>query len=160
MSTGSWRRLSASHCDPPEARSRYERIKIMKIKKIEHIGIAVKSIKDAMKFYGDILNLGLSEIVEIPNRKLRIAFIEFSGTKLELLESMGEGSVIDKFIQKKGEGIHHICFEVEDFDRAVSELKDKKVEFVDEPRIGDEGKKIVFLQPKSAFGVLIELKEK
>jgi len=132
----------------------------MEIKKIEHIGIAVKSIKDAMKFYGDILNLGLSEIVDVPSRKLRIAFIELSGTKLELLESAGEGSVIDKFIQKKGEGIHHVCFEVEDFDRTVSELKDKKVEFVDEPRTGAEGKKIVFLQPKNAFGVLIELKEK
>jgi len=132
----------------------------MKIKKIEHIGIAVKSIKSAMKFYGDILNLSLSEIVEVPNRKLRIAFIELSGTKLELIESAGEGSVIDKFIQKKGEGIHHICFEVEDFDKVISELKNKKVEFVDEPRIGAEGKKIVFLQPKNAFGVLIELKEK
>ena len=132
----------------------------MKIEKIEHIGIAVKSITNAMRFYGEILNLGLSEIVDVPNRKLRIAFIELSGTKSELLESMGEGSVIDRFIQKKGEGIHHICFEVEDFDKVVSELKDKKVEFVDEPRIGAEGKKIVFLQPKNAFGVLIELKEK
>jgi methylmalonyl-CoA epimerase len=132
----------------------------MKIEKIEHIGIAVKSIKGAMKFYGDILNLGLSEIVEVQNRKLRIAFIELSGTKIELLESMAEGSVIDKFIQKKGEGIHHVCFEVEDFDRAVSELRDKKVEFVDEPRIGAERKKIVFIQPKNAFGVVIELKEK
>ncbi|MCJ7457375.1 MAG: methylmalonyl-CoA epimerase [candidate division Zixibacteria bacterium] len=132
----------------------------MKIEKIEHIGIAVKSIKDAMKFYGDILNLGLSEIVDVPNRKLRIAFIELGGTKLELLESMGEGSVINKFIQKKGEGIHHVCFEVEDFDKVISELKGKNVEFVDEPRIGAEGKKIVFLQPKGAFGVLIELKEK
>ena len=132
----------------------------MKIEKIEHIGIAVKSITNAMKFYGDILNLGLSEIVDVPKRKLRIAFIELSGTKLELIESAGEGSVIDKFIQKKGEGIHHICFEVEDFDKVISELKDKKVEFVDEPRIGAEGKKIVFLQPNNAFGVLIELKEK
>lgn len=132
----------------------------MKIEKIEHIGIAVKNIKDAMKFYGDILGLSLSGIIEVPNRKLRIAFIELAGTKLELLESAGEGSVIDKFIQKKGEGIHHICFEVENFDKTVSELKDKNVEFVDEPRVGAEGKKIVFLQPKNAFGVLIELKEK
>lgn len=132
----------------------------MKIEKIEHIGIAVKSIKSAMKFYGDTLDLGLSEIIEVPSRKLRIAFIDLAGTKLELLESAGEGSVIDKFIQKKGEGIHHICFEVADFDKAVAELKDKKVELVDEPRIGAEGKKIVFLQPKNAFGVLIELKGK
>ena len=136
------------------------RIEEMKIEKIEHIGIAVKSIDDAAKFYEGILNLKLTKKIEVPQRKIRIAFVQVSETKLELLESMGEGSVIDKFLQKKGEGIHHICFEVEDFDKVVSELKDKKVEFVDEPRIGAEGKKIVFLQPKGAFGVLIELKEK
>jgi methylmalonyl-CoA epimerase len=132
----------------------------MKAEKIEHIGIAVKSIKDAMKFYRDILNLELSDIIEIPNRKIRVAFIELPGTKLELIESTQTGSVIDTFIQKRGEGIHHICFEVGDFDKIVAELKDKKVELVDEPWIGAEGKKGVFLQPKNAFGVLIELKEK
>ena len=132
----------------------------MKIEKAEHVGIAVKNINNAMRFYGDVLSLELPEIIEIPNRKLRVAFIELPGAKLELIESTQAGSVIDRFIQKKGEGIHHICFEVDDFDKVVAELKDKKVEFVDEPRIGAEGKRIVFLQPKNAFGVLIELKEK
>ncbi len=132
----------------------------MKIEKIEHIGIAVKKIDEAVKFYRDVLNLKISEKIEIPQRKLRVAFIQVSETKLELLESMGEGSVIDRFIQRKGEGIHHICLEVEDFDKAVVELKDKKTEFVDEPRMGAEDKRIVFLHPKNAFGVLIELKEK
>ncbi len=132
----------------------------MKIEKIEHIGIAVKSIDEVAKFYSNILNLKISEKIVVPQRKIRIAFVQLSETKLELLESMEEGSVIDKFIQKKGEGIHHICFEVEDFDKVVAELKDKKVELVGEPRTGAEGKRIVFLQPKNAFGVLIELKEK
>lgn len=132
----------------------------MKIKKIEHIGIAVKRIDEAVRFYRDVLNLKISAKIEVPQRKIRIAFIQLSETKLELLESMEEGSVIDKFIQKKGEGIHHICFEVDDFDKAIAELKDKKAEFVDEPRMGAEGKRIVFLYPKDAFGVLIELKER
>ncbi|MDP2961092.1 MAG: methylmalonyl-CoA epimerase [candidate division Zixibacteria bacterium] len=132
----------------------------MRINKIEHIGIAVKSIDKAAKFYSNILNLKISEKIDVPQRKIRIAFVQVSETKMELLESMEEGSVIDKFIQKKGEGIHHICFEVEDFDKVVAELKDKKIELVDEPRTGAEGKRIVFLQPKNAFGVLIELKEK
>jgi methylmalonyl-CoA epimerase len=132
----------------------------MKIEKIEHIGIAVKKIDEAVGFYRDVLNLKISEKIEIPQRKIRVAFIQVSETKLELLESMGEGSVIDKFIQKKGEGIHHICLEVEDFDKAVAELRNEKTEFVDEPRMGAEGKRIVFLHPKNAFGVLIELKEK
>jgi len=135
------------------------RIEEMKIEKVEHIGIAVRSIDDAAKFYEGILNLKLTKKIEVPQRKIRIAFVLVSETKLELLESIEEGSVIDKFIQKKGEGIHHICFEVEDFDKVVAELKVKKVELVDEPRIGAEGKRIVFLQPKNAFGVLIELKE-
>lgn len=132
----------------------------MRIKKIEHIGIAVKRIDEAVRFYRDVLNLKISEKIEIPQRKIRVTFIQLFETKLELLESMEEGSVIDKFIQKKGEGIHHICFEVDDFDKAVAELKNKKAEFIDEPRMGAEGKRIVFLHPKNAFGVLIELKEK
>jgi methylmalonyl-CoA/ethylmalonyl-CoA epimerase len=136
------------------------RIEEMKIEKVEHIGIAVKSIDKAAKFYRNTLNLKISEKIDVPQRKIRIAFVQISEMKLELLESMAEGSVIDKFIQKKGEGIHHICFEVEDCDKVIAELKDKKVELVEEPRIGAEGKRIVFLQPKNAFGVLIELKEK
>ncbi|MDH4223746.1 MAG: methylmalonyl-CoA epimerase [candidate division Zixibacteria bacterium] len=131
----------------------------MKIEKIEHIGIAVRSIEEATKFYRDLLGLKISEKIEVPKRKIRIAFVQLSGTKLELLESMEQGSGIDKFIQNKGEGLHHICFETDDFDKTVNELKDKKAEFVDEPRMGAEGKRIVFLHPKNAFGVLIELKE-
>jgi methylmalonyl-CoA/ethylmalonyl-CoA epimerase len=133
----------------------------MKLNKIEHIGIAVKDLKMVARLYSDAFGLKLSEEIDVPERKLRIAFVELSGIKLEFLMSTDKESVIAKFIDKRGEGIHHICFEVDDIEKAISELKSKGVEFVDEkPRLGVEGDKIVFLQPKSAFGVLIELKEK
>jgi methylmalonyl-CoA/ethylmalonyl-CoA epimerase len=133
----------------------------MKLNKIEHIGIAVKDIKEVSSFYKDVFGCSFSGEMEIPERKLRIAFTEISGVKLEFLMPMDKESVIAKFIDKKGEGIHHICFEVDDVDKATFELREQDIELVDDkPRVGAEGKKIVFLQPKSAFGVLIELKEK
>ena len=133
----------------------------MRLNKIDHIGIAVKDLKMVGRLYSDVFGLKLSEETDVPERKLRIAFVELSGVKLEFLTPTDKDSVIAKFIDKKSEGIHHICFEVDDIEKAVSELKSKGVEFVDEkPRSGVEGDKIIFLQPKSAFGVLIELKEK
>ena len=133
----------------------------MKLDKIEHIGIAVRDIGEASKFYQDVLGCHASEEMDLPERKLRIAFIDISGVKLEFLMPTDEESVLAKFIDKRGEGIHHICFEVEDVEGAVVELKEKGVELVDdEPRTGAEGKKIIFIKPKSTHGVLIELKEK
>jgi len=132
----------------------------MKLNKIEHIGIAVKDIKMISKFYKDVFECEISEEMDVPERKLRIAFTEISGMKLEFLMATDKDNVIVRFIDKKGEGIHHICFEVDDVEKATSELKDKGVEMVDKPRLGAEGKKIVFLQPKNTNGVLIELKEK
>jgi methylmalonyl-CoA/ethylmalonyl-CoA epimerase len=133
----------------------------MKLNKIDHIGIAVKNLKEVAKFYSDVFDIKVSEETDVPEIKLRIACIEISGGKLEFLMPTDKESVVAKFIDKKGEGIHHICFEVDDIEKMISELKNKSVELVDEkPRVGVEGKKIIFLQPKSAFGVLIELKEK
>ena len=132
----------------------------MQLDKIDHIGIAVKDLKAVTDFYRSVFNCKTSEETDVPDRKLRIAFTDVSGVKLEFLMGTDRESVISKFIDKKGEGIHHICLEVDDVEKAVPELKEKGVELVDRPRIGAEGKKIVFLQPKSVFGVLIELKEK
>jgi methylmalonyl-CoA/ethylmalonyl-CoA epimerase len=133
----------------------------MKISKIDHIGIAVRDLKKAAGLYSDAFGLSVSDEIDASKRKLRIAFTEISGTKLEFLMPTDNESVVAKFIDKRGEGIHHICFEVDDIEKAISELKSKGVELVDEkPRLGVEGDKIVFLKPKSAFGVLIELKEK
>lgn len=135
-------------------------LKAMQFNKIDHIGIAVKDIKTVSKFYTDVFGCQISEETEIPERKLRIAFAEISGVKLEFLMPTDKESVVAKYIDKKGEGIHHICFEVDDIEKATLELKEKDVELVDKPGMGAEGKKIVFLQPKSAYGVLIELKER
>jgi methylmalonyl-CoA/ethylmalonyl-CoA epimerase len=133
----------------------------MKISKIDHIGIAVKDLKMVGRLYSDAFGLEVSDEIDVPERKLRIAFIEISGTKLEFLMPTDKDSVVAKFINKRGEGIHHVCFEVDDIEKAVSDLKSKGVGLVDEkPRFGVEGEKVVFLQPKSAFGVMIELKEK
>jgi len=133
----------------------------MKLEKIEHIGIAVKDIGEVSKFYRDVFECQLSEELDIPERKIRIAFTEISGVKLEFVMPTDSESVIAKFIDKRGEGIHHICFEVEDVEKAAKEVKEKGVELVDDkPRMGAEGKKIIFIKPKSTHGVLIELKEK
>ncbi len=133
----------------------------MKLEKIEHIGIAVKDISEASKFYKDVFDCQISEEMDVPERNLRIAFTEISGVKLEFVMPTDNESVIAKFIDKRGEGIHHICFEVDDVEKAVTELKDKCIELVDDkPRMGAEGKKIVFIKPKSTHGVLIELKER
>jgi methylmalonyl-CoA epimerase len=133
----------------------------MKINKIDHIGIAVGDLKKAAGLYSDAFGLSVSDEIDAPERKLKIAFTEISGTKLEFLMPTDSDSVVAKFIDKRGEGIHHICLEVADIEKAISELKSKGVELVDEkPRLGVEGDKIIFLQPKSTLGVLIELKEK
>jgi len=133
----------------------------MKLDKIEHIGIAVKDIGEVSKFYKDIFECQISEEIDVPERKIRIAFTEISGVKLEFVMPTDKESVVARFIDKRGEGIHHICFEVEDVEKATTELKDKGVELVDDrPRMGAEGKKIIFLKPKSTHGVLIELKER
>ncbi|MCK4403664.1 MAG: methylmalonyl-CoA epimerase [candidate division Zixibacteria bacterium] len=133
----------------------------MKLDKIEHIGIAVKDIGEVSKFYKDVFECQISEEIDVPERKIRIAFTEISGVKLEFVMPTDKESVVAKFIDKRGEGIHHICFEVEDVEKATTELKDKGVELVDDrPRMGAEGKKIVFIKPKSTHGVLVELKQK
>jgi len=133
----------------------------MKLNKIEHIGIAVKDIGEVSKFYKDVFECQRSEEIDVPERKIRIAFTEISGVKLEFVMPTDNESVVAKFIDKRGEGIHHICFEVDDVEKATAELKDKGVELVDDrPRMGAEGKKIIFLKPKSTHGVLIELKER
>lgn len=133
----------------------------MKISRIDHIGIAVKDLNMVGRLYSDAFGLKLSNETDVPERKLRIAFTEISGVKLEFLMPTDKESVVAKFIDKRGEGIHHICFEVDDIEKAISELKSKGVEFVyEKPRLGVEGDRIVFIQPRSAYGVLIELKQK
>jgi len=130
----------------------------MKITRIDHIGLAVKSIKDAGKFYVDILGLSIEEIEKIEDQKVKVAFLPVSEGEIELLESTQPDGPVAKFIDSKGEGIQHIAFRVENIDEALEELKAKGVRLIDQkPRPGAGGARIAFIHPKETNGVLVEL---
>jgi len=133
----------------------------MELSYIEHIGIAVKDLKEAIKYYEDTLGLKCYSIEEVADQKVKTAFFKIGQTKIELLETTDPEGPIGKFIDKKGEGIHHIAFAVNDIEKSLNEVKDKGVRLIDsEPRKGAEGLNIAFLHPKSTFGVLTEFCEK
>jgi len=133
----------------------------MELTHIEHIGIAVKNLNEAIKFYEAILGLKCYAVEEVKDQKVKTAFFKIGQTKIELLETTDSKGPIGKFIEKKGEGIHHIAFAAENLDQSLRELKEKQVKLIDEtPRKGAEGLNIVFINPKSTFGVLTEICEK
>lgn len=128
------------------------------INKIDHIGVAVKSIDEALKFYTDVLGMECKGTEEVAEQKVRTAFIPTGDSEIELLESTSEDGPIAKFIERKGEGIQHIALRVLDIEKALEELKAKGVMLIDEkPRYGAGGAKIAFIHPKSTKGVLLEL---
>jgi methylmalonyl-CoA/ethylmalonyl-CoA epimerase len=132
----------------------------MKLNHIEHIGIAVKSLEAAIPYYEQVLGLTCYAIEEVADQKVRTAFFKVGETKLELLESTSPDGPIGKFIEKKGEGIHHIAFAVNDLESQLQDATEKSVQLIDQkPRKGAEGLDIAFLHPKSTFGVLTELCE-
>ncbi|MFB5195566.1 methylmalonyl-CoA epimerase [Neobacillus sp. KR4-4] len=131
------------------------------IKKVDHIGIAVKSLEKTLSFYTDVLNLPLVGIEEVDTQKVRVAFLQAGSTKLELLEPTSEESTIAKFIEKRGEGIHHVALGVDSIEERIREMKEKGIRMIDEqPRPGAGGANIAFMHPKSTSGVLFELCEK
>lgn len=130
----------------------------MKIKRIAHIGVAVSDTDEANKFYTDMLNLDLDRQETLG--ELKISFVPVGETNIELVQSTTDEGVMSKYIQKRGEGIHHIAYEVEDIDAALEELKAKGVKLVDEKaRPGAHGARVAFLHPKATNGVLTELVE-
>lgn len=133
----------------------------MKISHIEHLGIAVKSLEQAIPYYENILGMKCYSIEEVADQKVKTAFFMVGQTKIELLESTDPEGPIGKFIEKKGEGIHHLAFAVEDgLQNALNEVAEKGVQLIDKaPRKGAEGLNIAFLHPKSTLGVLTELCE-
>jgi methylmalonyl-CoA/ethylmalonyl-CoA epimerase len=126
---------------------------------LDHVGIAVKNLDDAVHLYRDVLGFKLEGIHVLAERKVRVAMMVPGGeTGIELLEPLGSDSVIAKFLESHGEGIHHFAVEVGDIDQALTELKRKGVILIDEsPKDGSEGKKTAFVHPKSTKGVLLEL---
>ncbi len=132
----------------------------MELSHIEHIGIAVKSLEDAIPYYENVLGLKCYAIEEVKDQKVRTAFFKVGQTKLELLESTDPEGPIGKFIEKKGEGMHHIAFAVSSLEDRLKEVEKMGVRLIDQqPRKGAEGLDIAFLHPKSTFGVLTELCE-
>ena len=133
----------------------------MKISRIEHLGIAVKNIEEALPYYEQVLGFECYNIETVAEQKVRTAFLKVGETKIELLEATSPDSTIAKFIENRGEGIHHIAYKVEDgVANALTECGEKEVRTIDKaPRNGAEGLKIAFLHPKSTQGVLTELCE-
>jgi len=132
----------------------------MELTHIEHIGIAVKNLDESIKYYEEVLGLKCYSIEEVTDQKVKTAFFKVGQTKIELLESTDPEGPIGKYIEKKGEGIHHLAFHVNNLQSALDEAKDKGIRLIDEkPRNGAEGLDIAFLHPKATNGVLTEFCE-
>ncbi len=132
----------------------------MKVSHIEHLGIAVKNLEEAIPYWENVLGLKCYNIEEVADQKVRTAFFKVGQTKIELLEPTDEESTIAKFIEKRGEGIHHLAFAVEGVEDALADAESKGIRLIDKaPRGGAEGLSIAFLHPKSTLGVLTELCE-
>ena len=133
----------------------------MKVLKIDHLGIAVNSIEEAKKLFHNILGLKFEGTETVQEQKVTTAFFPVGDSEVELLESTSPEGPIAKYLEKRGEGIQHIAFRVENLEEALAELKEKGIRLIDEkPRKGAGGAKIAFLHPKSTHGVLIELSER
>ncbi|MGC8864095.1 MAG: methylmalonyl-CoA epimerase [Bacteroidales bacterium] len=132
----------------------------MEITHIEHIGIAVKSIEESLPYWEGVLGLKCYAVEEVKDQKVKTAFFIVGQTKIELLESTDPEGPIGKFIEKKGEGIHHIAFATKNIEAALEEAAARGIQLIDkQPRLGAEGLHIAFLHPKSTGGVLTELCE-
>ena len=132
-------------------------------KRIDHVAIIVRNIEQALVFYRDTLGIMPSEIKEVPTEQVRIAFLPMGdpgGSEIELVEPTNPDSSLAKFLEKRGEGLHHICLEVDDIDAALADMQAKGAPVLDkQPRIAAEGRAI-FLHPKGTNGVLLELVER
>lgn len=128
------------------------------IVKIDHIGIAVQNINDALQFFSDALGMKLDHIASEEGGRTKVAFMPVGVSEIELVEPQDAESGLGKFLAKRGEGVHHICFEVDDIDAALARLKEHGAQLIDEtPRTNSSGMRYAFIHPKSAHGVLIEL---
>ena len=132
----------------------------MKVSHIEHLGIAVKILEEAIPYWENVLGLKCYNIEEVADQKVKTAFFMVGQTKIELLEPTSEEITIAKYIEKRGMGVHHVAFAVEGIEDALADATEKGVQLIDKaPRKGAEGLSIAFLHPKSTMGVLTELCE-
>ncbi len=133
----------------------------MKVTKVDHIGIAVNNMDEALAFYRDTLGITSTGMEVIEEQKVRVAFLPLGDTELELLESTAPDGPVAKFIEKRGEGIQHIALRVDNIEEALAELKEKDFKLIDQqPRYGAGNARIAFLHPKATGGILLELSER
>ncbi|HEY3176162.1 MAG TPA: methylmalonyl-CoA epimerase [Candidatus Polarisedimenticolia bacterium] len=127
---------------------------------LDHLGIAVRSLQESLRFYADALGLSAEGLEEVAAEGVRIAFLQVGQSRIELLEPLGPDSTVARFLDKRGEGIHHICLRVERLEETLAGLRSRGVEIIEPaPRIGAGGRRIAFIHPRSASGVLVELVE-
>lgn len=130
------------------------------VRKIDHIGIAVNSIDEQIPYYRDVLGLKVEKAQVVSGEGVKVCFIAVGDTHIELLEPVSDDSPVKKFIEKNGQGFHHIAYHSDDISKAVSTFKSKDIRMInEEPKCGAGGKKICFAHPKSTFGVLTEICE-
>ncbi|AMX82974.1 methylmalonyl-CoA epimerase [Geobacillus subterraneus] len=133
----------------------------MHVKKVDHIGIAVRSIEKALPFYTDVLGLPFLGIEEVGSEQVKVAFLQAGEAKIELLEPLSPESAVATFIEKRGEGIHHVALGVDDITERIRELKEHGIRMIQEtPKRGAGGAWVAFMHPKSTGGVLYELCER
>ncbi|OQX63421.1 MAG: methylmalonyl-CoA epimerase [Anaerolinea sp. 4484_236] len=129
-----------------------------RITKINHIAVAINDIDSSLTFWRDALGLELAELRDVPAESAQIAFLPIGGTEVELVQPTTDDSGLAKYIEKRGQGLHHLCLETDDIEAMMAQLKEKGIQLINEsPRMGADGKKYAFIHPKSTGGVLIEL---
>lgn len=129
-----------------------------KIKKINHVAIVVEDIDESLAFWRDALGLPMHELREVPVEKSRVAFLPLAGSEIELVQPTTDDSGLAKYLAKRGQGMHHVCLEVDDIDGMLAHLKAKGVRLInEEARTSADGKRYAFIHPESASGVLVEL---
>ncbi len=129
-----------------------------KVKQINHVAIVVEDIDDALSFWRDALGIEMHEMRDVPAEKSKVAFLPVPGAEIELVQPTTTDSGIAKYLNKRGQGMHHVCLEVDDIDGMLAQLKSKGVRLINEqPRTASDGKRYAFVHPESASGVLVEL---
>ncbi len=132
----------------------------MAVKRVDHIAIVIPDIDEARAFYEDALGLELARVEDVADQEVAIAFFPVGQSQVELVQPVTSTSGVARYLDKRGPGVHHLCLEVDDLDATLADLKARGVELIDEePKPGSGGKRLAFIHPHSAFGVLIELYE-
>jgi len=127
------------------------------IEKIHHVGVAVRNLEEALRFYRDVLGLPVHKQATVEEQGVKAALLTIGQSEIELLEPLGPETAVGRFLERRGEGLHHLCFQTDDIDAELADLKAKGVELVDQqPRLGLAGR-ICFLHPRASRGVLVEL---